>query len=198
MQIALIWVLWGFLHSFLTCRWWTNRLSSLVGKRLFSGWYRTFFVFISLGTLMPVLFYQYSLEQRILFSWPRWWFAVQGVLYMYGLYMFYAGLKRYDILFFVGIRQLKAYLSGAAIPRAVFTSDGIGGVRHPWYSGGIALVWAFGPITDVSLASKIVISCYFIIGAFLEERKLMADIGRPYEEYRRRLPMLFPWRRVRE
>jgi protein-S-isoprenylcysteine O-methyltransferase Ste14 len=40
--------------------------------------------------------------------------------------------------------------------------------------------------------AKLIISLYFIIGAFLEERKMLAEIGEPYREFRRNTPMLFP------
>ena len=56
--------------------------------------------------------------------------------------------------------------------------------------------WAFNSITDVSLISKIILTTYIIIGTFLEERKLIHAIGEPYLEYRKRVPMLFPWKRV--
>ena len=69
-------------------------------------------------------------------------------------------------------------------------------VRHPWYTGGILLVWGFGDITDVSLVLKVILSSYFIIGTILEERKLVAEIGEPYREYCQRVPMLIPWKRV--
>jgi protein-S-isoprenylcysteine O-methyltransferase Ste14 len=78
-----------------------------------------------------------------------------------------------------------------------FTTEGIlNFVRHPWYSGAILIVWAFNSITDVSLISKIILTTYLIIGTFLEERKLIHAIGEPYLEYRKRVPMFFPWKRV--
>jgi protein-S-isoprenylcysteine O-methyltransferase Ste14 len=196
-QTALLWALWCFLHSFLITPWWTGRVFALLGERFAAGWYRVFFISISLGTLIPVVSHHMSLPQVVLFTWPGWWLGVKIVLAVYGAYMFYAGLRRYDMSFFLGLSQLRAYFTGAAVPRSTFTAARIGGVRHPWYSGGIALVWAFGPITDVSLVGKIVISVYFVIGAFLEEKKLLAEIGAPYAEYRRELPMLFPWPGVR-
>ncbi|MBI5559524.1 MAG: hypothetical protein HY885_18025 [Deltaproteobacteria bacterium] len=197
-EVALVWLLWCFLHSLLISRWWMAACRSRLGERFVGGWYRVFFNGISLATLVPVLFLQFSFKQVVLFSWPGWWIGIKILLYAYALYMLYAGLRRYDLPFFVGSSQVKAYLAGAALPRPVFAVDTIGGVRHPWYSGGIALVWAYGPVTDVSLASKMVLSSYLVVGAFLEERKLLAEIGAPYAEYRHRLPMLIPRFKVKK
>jgi len=45
-------------------------------------------------------------------------------------------------------------------------------IHHPWYLAGIMIVWA----QDVNLfviLNNIMISGYFIIGSFLEERKML-------------------------
>ncbi|MGB6970657.1 MAG: hypothetical protein WBD61_00710, partial [Desulfobulbales bacterium] len=77
-----------------------------------------------------------------------------------------------------------------------FTTEVIlGYVRHPWYSGAILLVWVFGIVTDVSLVSKLVLSVYIIIGTLLEEQKLIREIGEPYRAYRKKVPMLIPWKK---
>ena len=39
-----------------------------------------------------------------------------------------------------------------------------------------------------------VINVYFMIGAVLEERKLVREFGEKYQEYQRTVSMLFPWR----
>ncbi len=195
---ALIWGTWCFFHSLLISHWWLGKCHALFGDRIVAGLYRVFFNLISLAALVPVVVYQFSVKQVMLFAWPGWWLGLKIVLYVYAFYMFYAGWKRYDLAFFAGLKQLQAFMAHREPPAAAFTSNKLGGVRHPWYSAGIALVWAFGPITDISLVSKIVISLYFLIGTWLEERKLHHDIGKPYDEYCRQLPMLFPWPRVKK
>ncbi|MBU4263984.1 MAG: hypothetical protein KKC76_19180 [Proteobacteria bacterium] len=195
---ALIWITWCFFHSLLISHWWLGYCHALFGDRVVNGLYRVLFNLISLMALLPVVFYQFSVKQVVLFDWPGWWLGLKIVLYVYAFYMFYTGWKRYDLSFFLGLKQLQAFMAHGEQPVSVFTTDKLGVVRHPWYSAGIALVWAFGPITDISLVSKIVISVYFIVGTWLEERKLHQDIGKAYEEYCRKMPMLFPWRRVKK
>jgi protein-S-isoprenylcysteine O-methyltransferase Ste14 len=47
-----------------------------------------------------------------------------------------------------------------------------------------------------ALLTSMVITGYFIIGAFLEERKLLAEFGEEYIGYQRRVSMLFPFKWV--
>jgi len=67
-------------------------------------------------------------------------------------------------------------------------------VRHPWYSGGLAFLWGLGPLTDVTLMVRIILSLYLIIGTLLEERKLIRELDQPYRNYCHQVPMLIPWR----
>jgi len=60
---------------------------------------------------------------------------------------------------------------------------------------GILIVWARNPDMAVILTS-LVITGYFLIGAFLEERKMLAEFGEEYTGYQRRVSMLFPFKWV--
>ena len=64
-------------------------------------------------------------------------------------------------------------------------------VRHPWYAGGILIVWIGNPDVTAVL-TNLVITGYFLIGAIFEEQKLLAEFGEEYMDYRRRVSMFFP------
>jgi methanethiol S-methyltransferase len=66
-------------------------------------------------------------------------------------------------------------------------------VRHPWYLGGILIVWAQELSLPAILVNAVIVG-YFIIGSFLEERKLVREFGNRYREYQQTVSMLFPWR----
>lgn len=178
------------MHSFLITHWWVQWVSNAAGNKF--SWYRLCYNIFSIVTLVPVIWLQFRLpheEILILSGWPR---IVQVLLYGYALYMFLVGKKRYDMRFFFGLKQIEEYQEGRKKQPLSFSADKTGGVRHPWYSAGIALVLAFGPYTDVTLAAKSVLVCYFIVGAKLEERKLLREFGTPYAEYCKKVPMLIP------
>jgi protein-S-isoprenylcysteine O-methyltransferase Ste14 len=64
-------------------------------------------------------------------------------------------------------------------------------VRHPWYFLGLLLIWT-RDMDGAFLVAACVLSLYFIVGARLEERKLLVYHGDVYRRYRQRVPGLVP------
>jgi len=65
-------------------------------------------------------------------------------------------------------------------------------VRHPLYLGWALAFWAIPTMTVGHLLFAGVMTGYMALAALVEERDLIAHFGRPYEEYRRRVPMFLP------
>jgi protein-S-isoprenylcysteine O-methyltransferase Ste14 len=191
------WLLWCVLHSLLI----TGRLNELVKEQggLLQGVYRLMYSLFSGISLLPLLWYQYSLPQEVIFSWSGRLRLPQGLLLAYALVMLYGGKQVYDVAYLVGIRQWRSYQQGEELPARPFICQGaLAYVRHPWYSGGLPILWTVGPITDTSLPVRIILTLYLIIGTLLEERKLVKELGEPYLRYQKQVPMLVPWQgRVR-
>ena len=193
LQLAILWVLWCSLHSLLISRSFTAKVKDIWGAKF--AYYRLVFNGFSLITLIPVLLYKELLPQEIIFSWPGPWKIFQLGMYLASFIFFYGGYRVYDIRYVLGTKQVQEMREGKKVEPMDFNSAGIlEYVRHPWYTGAILLVWAFGPISDVSLVTKIILTAYIIIGTFLEEKKLILEIGEPYLQYRKRVPMLIPWK----
>jgi protein-S-isoprenylcysteine O-methyltransferase Ste14 len=193
--LAFLWTVWCFLHSLLISRGFTEMMRKILGGRY--AYYRLAYSIFSVLSLMPVLYYQQSLEAKIIFAWPGPWSILQYGMYTSAGLLFYGGFRVYDIQYMLGIRQIHEVRGESKKQTAEFKTEGIlGYVRHPWYSGAILLVWAFGMITDITLVSKIVLTVYIIIGTLLEEKKLICEIGEPYLAYRKRVPMLIPWKKT--
>jgi protein-S-isoprenylcysteine O-methyltransferase Ste14 len=192
--LALLWTGWCLVHSLLITKTANSWIRSKGG--LLQGLYRILYILFALISLIPVLRYQYQLPQQLLFSWPGpWWRILQAALLVYTTLMFYGGTRVYDSGFFLGISQWRSYRQNQNITPLPFSCQGVlRYVRHPWYSGGIAFLWGLGPITDVNLVVRSILSLYLVIGTLLEERKLIRELGSPYRHYCRRVPMLIPWR----
>ena len=47
-------------------------------------------------------------------------------------------------------------------------------------------------MTPAILTTALLLTLYLVIGSRLEERKLVKLLGRPYEEYRQKVPQLIP------
>ena len=160
------------------------------------AYYRLVYNTFSFLTLLPVVIYQILLSEKIIFSWYGPWNVLKFAMYLASFVLFYGGYRVFDMLYVLGIKQVHQMQEGKKIEAMDFNTSGVlEYVRHPWYSGAILFVWAFGPISDVSLVSKIILTAYIIIGTFLEEKKLIHEIGEPYLEYCKRVPMLIPWKK---
>lgn len=191
--LALMWLVWCFLHSALI----SMRVTAYVKQRLGDRFrcYRLFYNGFALVTLIPVVVYAYHIESEPLFSWEGTWRIGQALLAAISLFLFLAGARHYDGPAFLGVRQLKKRDSCVGLTEtcALDTSGILGVVRHPWYAGGIMIIWARD--LDLSaLITNLILTGYFIAGSLLEERKLSAEFPDTYREYQRKVSMLFPYR----
>ena len=187
------WGAWCFLHSFMI----TPTVTGFVQKRFEKAYpyYRIFYNVMALVTLTPVLVYSFSIKEPAVFRWEGPFRIVQGLLVGAALLLFIGGSKRYDLAQFLGIRQVleKSTCSVLTDDCHLDTGGILGIVRHPWYAGGILIVWARN-LDMAAILTSLVITMYFIIGSFLEEKKLIAEFGEEYIDYQRRVSMLLPFK----
>jgi len=195
-QLALLlagWLAWCGLHSLCVSHSVLCQARDLLGARF--AWYRVGYVVTSTVTLLPLLLYQASLEQRVLWQWQGLWHLLQALLVLHTLAMALGGARAYRLEQILGLEQIRRARQGEGETTAALQTGGIlRHVRHPWYSGGLSFLWAFGPVTDVSLAVRCLLSAYLLLGTLLEERKLLREFGAGYRQYRARTPAFFPWR----
>lgn len=191
--LACLWVAWCVVHSLLISRQAHELADRLL--RNASGKYRLFYVTFSLISLAPILWYQFSLPQKILLQQNPVIIIIQAVLLIYGILMFYLGAGIYDMKYFLGITQWRNMQKKQKPQILPFHTDGVlSYVRHPWYSGGIAFLWGLGAITDIYFLTRTILTAYIIIGTVLEERRLEKELGTQYTQYRQKVPMLIPWK----
>jgi len=191
--LAFLWIAWCFVHSATISLTVTKYLKGRFGERF--RYYRLLFNGIALVTLVPVALYTYTVQMAPLFTWQGPLRLVQFLLLFTSFLLFLSGARHYDALVFLGVRQLTQPDScvGLAENCELDTTGILGIVRHPWYAGGMLIVWARD--LDVSaVITNLIITGYFIIGAFLEERKLLMGFGEVYIEYREKVSMFFPYR----
>ena len=192
--LALLWILWCSLHSFMI----SGRVVSAVRRRFGDRYryYRLLFNMVSVLTLFPVLLYSQTLRGDVLFPWTGVWRPVQLLLIVSSLALFYSGARHYDLKQFIGIRQIREHETKKGLTESgeLDTSGILGVVRHPWYSGGILIIWA-RPLDSAALVTNLVLTFYLIIGTLLEEKKLVTEFGQAYRDYQKKVPMFVPARR---
>jgi protein-S-isoprenylcysteine O-methyltransferase Ste14 len=157
--------------------------------------YRLLFNFQALVLLVPPLWLTFSLRGPLLWQWSGigWWLANGLALLAVGGVLW--SLRTYDGSEFLGLRQWREKEASVEDQERFHLSDLHRFVRHPWYSLALVLVWT-RDMDAAFFTSAILITLYFIVGARLEEGKLLIYHGEQYRRYRKRVPMLFPnpWR----
>ena len=94
-----------------------------------------------------------------------------------------------------GLKPIQARLSGTKPSPTPFAVRGpYRWVRHPLYLFCLMIIWSYPDLTTDRLLFNILWSVWIVIGTVLEERDLVLDIGQPYKDYRRTVPMLLPRR----
>lgn len=191
--IFLGWIVWCALHSALI----SITASDFIKRKLGEGYrfYRLLYNIFSLLTLVPLLYYSVSTRQELIFRWHGPLVIIQCLLIAASCFLFVAGGWKYSIPMFLGIRQIKTKRENWSLSDNVtFVVLGIHRmIRHPWYLGGMMIVWARN-LSLLTIMINIVITSYFIIGTHLEERKLIREFGEQYRKYQANVSMFFPYK----
>lgn len=195
LAFGVVWCCWCGLHSYLISFQVTNRLEKRFGSA--ARFYRLAYNLFSCTSLAAPLFFGLYLRgnETPLFTWDGWPEVVRYAFIFFSFLLFFGGARHYKLSHFLGLTQIRTGQNSLLLGDTIcFETAGVSGiVRHPWYLGGIILVWsAFDAIYLSTLISSIIISCYFVIGCILEERKLVAHYGNDYRLYQQRVSMLFP------
>ncbi len=94
-----------------------------------------------------------------------------------------------------GIKHAFYMLRGKEIAACSFRVPGFyRWVRHPLYLGLFVAFWAAPTMTVGRLLFAVLTTVYVLIAVRLEEADLITEHGEDYREYRRRTPMLLPFR----
>jgi protein-S-isoprenylcysteine O-methyltransferase Ste14 len=172
-------------------RWWTRLVPEPVERS-------TYVLFSSLATIL--LFWQWrpmtgtiwlientaGCSLMTTFFWAGWALIVLGSFLV----------SHYDLF---GLRQVYLHLKGREYADIAFKTPSLYKiVRHPIMLGKIIVFWSTAHMTTGHLFFALFMTTYVLIGVRLEENDLVRMHGPAYEEYRLKVPMLFPVPKKRE
>jgi protein-S-isoprenylcysteine O-methyltransferase Ste14 len=149
-----------------------------------------------IALLVVVLFWQPSAVQLFVLA-PPWRYLAYGfTLAAFALFIWgFRSLRSFDPL---GIRPLANHLRSQPSPPCPFA---VGGayrfVRHPLYLAILVLLWSNPDLTADRLLFNGLWTAWIVVGTFLEETDLVAELGDTYRAYQRAVPILFPLPRMR-
>jgi protein-S-isoprenylcysteine O-methyltransferase Ste14 len=193
--LAFGWVTYGVVHSLLAAltvkSWVTQRWPQS------APYYRLAFNALAVVLVLPLAWATYALPGEWLWRWsgPAAWIA--NGLALAALAGLWLSAGSYDMGEFLGTRPWREKRADAVEHEGFRISPLHRHVRHPWYALGLVLIWTRDMNTPL-LVSAIAVTLYLIVGAWLEERKLVARFGAAYREYCGKVPGLvpLPWKRL--
>jgi len=147
--------------------------------------YRLFYSIIAvIATAVWVLFV-HQLPDTPLYQTHGLVWGILLAIQILGGFTALAALQPIDGLAFLGLRTTKQGMDPFVV-RGIYHF-----IRHPMYSGAMLILLAMPVQTSNGLAFTLLICLYFIIGARLEEARMIATHP-DYTEYRRRVPAFIP------
>jgi methanethiol S-methyltransferase len=188
---AIIWSGWCVIHSLLNSE-------GIVGKAFrpdsrIRPYYRLLYSLGSAITLMLVYWITPRENDMPLWEWQGPLVVAQWVIWVVALVMGYLSFRFISIWNFLGFTALGIGRNGRESPDQLITSGIYGATRNPQFLAGLLLLWA-RDLTRTGLVINIILSLYLLIGARIEEKRLVRKFGDDYLKYMSRVPRFIPRR----
>ena len=126
----------------------------------------------------------YSNSTPVIYAIPQNFYPVVVLVRLGAIGMFGYAMLQIDVLEFIGIKRQKK--------NVLITGGAYGIVRHPLYTAGILLLVTQMKMTLLDLTAVLLVTGYLLIGAFIEERRLLSVFGDEYRKYQEQVPMFIP------
>lgn len=187
--IILFFTVYAVLHSVLASLVVKDWARQVFGPGV-ERWYRLAYNIVAVITLLPLLpLLAWLPDQTLYVVPPPWrWLLIGGQLLALaglGITLLQTGLFQ-----FLGLAQLMTERPNQ--PGKLNVSGFYGWVRHPLYFFSLLLLWLTPIMTLNLLVTYLLLSLYFYLGTFYEERRLLAEFGPAYGDYQQRVPRLLP------
>lgn len=187
--ILIAFTIYGALHSALAA----DRTKAFAEVRLGKNYrhYRLAYNLLSGLTLLPVLYLVWRLPDAELWRIPWPWLLLTLAIQAGAGLGLLLSFRVTGSLEFLGMAQF-LHLRQPARPEALRVDGMYRFMRHPIYSFSLLILWLTPAMSSNLLAAALGITFYILIGARLEERKLLRQFGQDYRDYQQTVPMFIP------
>ncbi|MCZ7382440.1 MAG: isoprenylcysteine carboxylmethyltransferase family protein [Candidatus Methanoperedens sp.] len=191
LNFILYFLIFVIIHSVLAADYIKNKAQRLLGERY--RFYRIIYTLISIPAFAPafLVWIEYSGSTPLVYSIPQWAYPFIIIVRVLALGIFVYASFQTDILDFTGLKQTHE-------KTILITNGAYGIVRHPLYASGILLLVTKMEMSRLDLIALLVVSIYLIIGAYIEERRLLSIFGDEYRRYRQVVSMFIPVKWVKK
>jgi len=179
-------------HSVMARRWFKERWTRLIPWPVERS---TYVLFSSLALILLFRFWQpLGGQVWLVDTAPARAILLSLFAFGWGLVLVCTFLINHFDLF--GLRQVWLYATGRPYAPLRFATPGpYRLVRHPLYVGWFFAFWMTPTMTLSHLLFAVATTAYILVAIQFEERDLVREHGPAYNEYRRRVPMLWPFGR---
>lgn len=178
-------VLYYALHSLLAA----NSVKQALQKVIPPKYYRIFYNLTAVILLVGIAGLFLTITQTLLLILPAWLRIMTLIVSGLGLLVVALAMRNYNLREFAGLETQDLAQNDLQI-------KGLNSwVRHPLYLGILIMVWGLflSFATDLILATAVISSLYIPVGIYFEEKKLIAEFGEAYLQYRKEVKMLIPF-----
>ena len=198
--IILIFLSFAVLHSITVSIRFKRFCGTILGDTFMRVWYRFLYNAVSTVTAALAFFLIARVPDRVLWQGPLWFRWCCHAVQLGGLVFGTRAFEHLDTGEFLGVRQVWRYATRGEVAgnleglteKELVTTGVYGIVRHPMYLAGIIIFTLEPNITRNGLTVTLLADCYFLFGAFIEERRFLRIFGDQYREYMNRVPRLVP------
>ena len=182
--LALLWLAYGFVHTVLAMNFVKNIFKGI------SKYYRLIYNGLAILLILPILNYQFLIPSQLLLEKSLLNQILGGLMMTSGLFLVYKALTSYDLAEFIGTQSLQQ----SPKPSTFKTDELSSVVRHPLYLGILVFLWGWFGFSGLlsSLVTALTLTAYIRIGIYFEEKKLVEQFGKVYQDYQKKVPMLIP------
>lgn len=186
---AILWISWCVVHSLLN----EERLIRKTGIRDtgFRRYYRLAYSIFAVLSLAGLWWITPWGNGRSLWQWAGNLYYIRLFLVLAGILILVLSFQYIGFIDFLGLRELgirgnRKHGTDRLITRGIY-----GWIRHPQFLAGLILLWSRN-VKSTDLVINIVLSAYLLIGAHIEEKRLLAKFGKQYAEYMKQVPRFLP------
>ena len=184
-----LWIAWCVVHSLLATES-LVRKSGILDSRI-GPFYRLIFSLFAVLSLILVSVLTPHGDELTLWTWEGSLRLLQIALWLVALTVAWLSFRIIGIGRMLGFCALGICKKDASEPDVLITWGIYGVLRHPQFTAGLVLLWS-RDLTDTGLVINAVLSLYLIIGAHIEESRLLAKYGEEYLKYKASVPGFVP------